>query len=355
MPSSTSNSNDRVPNAPYGRLWGLTLLIAFAFLFGLEMLWRSMGHLPSVTDDMLLWSYYRSQVYSKNGNKRIVILGSSRSMLGVVPEVLNRYFPSNWAIHLAVDGHNPYATFKDLAEDPNFDGIILFDATEKAFFPGNQRAQEEWVQYYKKIWSSWSRFEKIMNMHIRVFLQSRLVIFSSWLNLRQLSIYHFNIPPAYYYFRPDRYRPAFYYSRMTPEQLEEHRRRRLEIAGSRLSVPTPEMEQEFEEILRDQVKPLVDKLRAKGGEIIFLRMPTCGEHWEIDESQFPKEQFWDKIQPITGAVAIHFKDYESLSYFDCPDYSHLDATEAPEFTANLAVAMQERLSELNVRAKGSTP
>jgi len=353
--SSISNSNERAPSAPYALIWGLSLLLTIIFLTGLETLWRTSGYLPSVTDDMFLWSYYRSKVYSNHGNRRIVILGSSRSMLGIVPEVLESYFPGRKVIHLAVDGHNPYATFKDLAEDPKFDGIILFDATEKAFFPNNQRAQEPWVKYFRKEWASWSRFEKILNMRIQVFLQSKLVIFNSLLNLRQLAVYHFKIPPMYYTFRPDRYRPAYYYSMMTPEQLEEHRQRRLEIARSRDDLPTPESEREFEQILREQVKPLVDQLRANGGDIIFLRMPTCGEHWEIDQRLYPKERFWDKIQPITGGQAIHFIDYESLSKFDCPDTSHLDATEAPEFTANLAQSMLERLPELAVHTKGIAP
>jgi hypothetical protein len=65
-------------------------------------------------------------------------------------------------------------------------------------------------------------------------------------------------------------------------------------------------------------------------------MPTCGKHWEFDQNRYPKDKYWDKIQPITGASVIHFLDVPSLSNFDCPDTSHLDARDAPVFTQRLA-------------------
>jgi hypothetical protein len=340
--SSISSSNDRAPAAPYLKLWGLALLLFLAVLAGLELFWRSSGQLASVTDDMFLWSYHRSRVYSQDGVKRLVILGSSRSMLGIVPEVLKREFPSYEVVHLAVDGHNPYASFRDLAEDERFDGILIVDMTEKSFFPDNQDAQQAWVDYYHREWSSWGRIDKLLNMHIRVLLQSRLVMFNSVLNPRMLIANNFHLQPAYYSFRPDRYRPAFYYDRLTPEELLQARQRRLEIV-SRTERAAPGMESEFVQILNDQVHPLVAKLQSRGGEVVFLRMPTCDQHWAIDQANFPLQDYWAKIQPVTGARAIHFSNTEGLADFECPDTSHLDATDAPEFTARLSQVLKNRL------------
>ena len=342
MPSSISSSNDRAPSAPYLKVWGLALLLFLLVLAGLEVFWRSSGQYASVTDDMFLWSYQRSRVYSQAGVNRLVILGSSRSMLGIVPEVLKSEFPSYEVVHLAVDGHNPYASFKDLAEDERFDGVLLVDMTEKSFFPDNQDAQQAWVDYYHHEWSSWGRVDKLLNMHIRVFLQSRLVMLNSALNPRMLIANNFHLQPAYYYFRPDRYRPAFYNDRLTPQELDLARARRLEIV-SRTERSTPEMKLEFAQILKDQVRPLVAELQSRGGEVVFLRMPTCGQHWELDQANYPLPDYWEKIQPITGASTIHFSETDGLADFECADYSHLDATDAPEFTVRLGHVLKNRL------------
>ncbi|MCC6456215.1 MAG: hypothetical protein IT328_14775 [Caldilineaceae bacterium] len=346
MPSSTSNFDSNfeghVPRLPYLKMWSLVAVLVCTMLGGAEIYWRSVGHTPSVTDDMLLWSYYRSQVYTQNGIRRIVLLGSSRIQLGVVPEVLEQQFPSFRVIQLPVDGSPGYAAFKDLAEDPDFDGIIIYDTTEGGFFPESQKAQEPWVNFYRKTWDSSARYEKILNLRARLFLQSRIVLFNSLLNLKQQVLNRFSIHPSYVSMLPNRYRPAYYYDKMTPEQLAFHRKQRVERTLGNDEPSTPEHEAEFAQILRSDVAPLVEKLHSKGGDVIFLRMPTTGEQWQIDESRHPKAKYWDKMHALVGAETIHFKDVESLAHFDCPDTSHLDATEAPEFTARLAVELANR-------------
>ena len=56
----------------------------------------------------------------------------------------------------------------------------------------------------------------------------------------------------------------------------------------------------------------------------------------------PKSQYWDRIADLTGALTIHFQDYRSLSHFECPDLTHLDATDAQDFTKSLVGILKER-------------
>ena len=342
MPLFTSNSSSRAPGGPYIKIWLTALILVTVMISVSEMFLRSQGHLPTVTDDKFLWSYYRSKVSPRGDKKSIVLLGSSRIQLGVVPEVLNERFPEYQTLHLAVDGTPGYATFQDLANDPSFDGVIILSAIPGAFFPNSQSAQQPWVDYYHEQWGSLNRFEKLVNLRTRIFLQSRLVTFTSRLNLRELLINVFNVFPNYVYMQDDRYRPAYYFERMTPEQLAEHRQWRVDRVTSRDDPSTPEKELEFEEILITQVAPLVEKLRSHGGNIVILRMPTCDEHWEVDQSRTPKAIYWDQIENLTGAYAIHFKEVDTLANFDCPDTSHLDARDAVLFTDRLADELLSR-------------
>ena len=49
------SSNDRLPSNAGLKLWLLTAVLALAVLAGLELLWRSQGFVPSVTDEPALW------------------------------------------------------------------------------------------------------------------------------------------------------------------------------------------------------------------------------------------------------------------------------------------------------------
>lgn len=342
MPSSISNSSSRAPNSPYLKIWITAVLLLTLMVLVAEFFWRNQGHLPSISDDQFLWTYNRSQVYSQDENRVITLLGGSRIQLGIVPEKLDVNFPEYQTIHLAIDGTSGYAVFEDLAKDQDFDGLIIMSATVAHFFPSSQDDQQPWVEYYHEQWSSFSWIEKYINMKVRVFLQNHLVIFSSHLNLRRQLMNSFDSSPNYVLMRENRYRAAYYYDRMSPEQLAEHRAQRIDRIGQ---VPdnqlNPEQEQVFEQIMVGQVSSLVEEMRSHGGDVIFLRMPTCDEHWELDEIRFPKEQYWDRIEELTGANTIHFKDVESLSNFDCPDTSHLDANDALVFTERLANELEK--------------
>jgi hypothetical protein len=84
-------------------------------------------------------------------------------------------------------------------------------------------------------------------------------------------------------------------------------------------------------------------------------MPTCGEHWALDEANYPKNVYWDQIEPLTGAVSIHFYDTLGLADFDCPDTSHLDASDAPDFSARFSQVLAERLNSKLTSTSQSKP
>jgi hypothetical protein len=119
------------------------------------------------------------------------------------------------------------------------------------------------------------------------------------------------------------------YRQLDIEQLFERRRQRvlLRRANEMYAMSSDEWVEDVKE-----VGQLVQLLRARGSEVVFVRFPTEAEHWEVDESQFPKSLYWDRIARLTGAMTLHFRDVEGLSLFRCPDTSHLDQRDTPEFT-----------------------
>jgi hypothetical protein len=61
-------------------------------------------------------------------------------------------------------------------------------------------------------------------------------------------------------------------------------------------------------------------------------MPTDQGHWKLDEQYYPYEQYWQRLERLSLAPTIHFKQIPGLDQFKLPDSTHLDQTDAPEFT-----------------------
>ena len=318
-------------------MWVLAL-VGFALVAaGTEWAWRAKGYLPSVSDRELYWAHARNRVYARGGEKKIVILGGSRAQVGIDPAVLRDALPgAHPAVHLAMDGKAPFAVLRDLAKDPRFDGIVLCDVTTAGLTSFAFEQAESRVRFYHDEYHRARRWEDRLNMMFHVWLESRLVICAARLRLFRQVVDREGLQPSYQHMRADRYRAAQYLTRMSAERLEEHRADRLRKSAGYRGHDWLKKRERFERELVEHVKPLVAALQARGGEVIFLRMPTSGELWDISTGEWPKEPYWDKVAPLTGARTIHFKDHADLAAFRCPDGSHLDASDAPAFTRALA-------------------
>jgi hypothetical protein len=78
----------------------------------------------------------------------------------------------------------------------------------------------------------------------------------------------------------------------------------------------------------------VDKINARGGKVVIYREPVSGEHIELDEANFPRELYWDKLVAIMPALMIDFRDYPALN-IDTPDTSHIDIKDIDRHTRAL--------------------
>lgn len=351
MPSSTSSSNkkpmfaakDRVPQSIC--LWEAVLAVSlfFAALSAIEVFLRLWGLNPSVSDSKQLWSMHRARAA---GEQVIVISGASRSLLGIDPSVLKKAFPGWRVVHLGIDGTLPFAVFEDLAFDPAFRGILLGEFSNAGLLPPWQNMAEPWVRYYRNRYQSFANIDYRINQSVQVFLQTRWVVFSPAMNLT--SILKVGPYRSYQHMRADRFRPAHYRSRMEPHVLERHRAQRLKRAQELLEnahrEATPEL---MREVVDGPLHAMARSLESRGGKIILVRMPTTGAIWELNESYFPRRDYWDFIQPTTGIPTIHFRDDPVMRMFDCPDLSHLDAEDAPHFTRRLARHIRPYLEARN--------
>lgn len=87
----------------------------------------------------------------------------------------------------------------------------------------------------------------------------------------------------------------------------------------------------------------VNKLRGRGGKIVFVRFPRSGGLKELEDRTTPRSQTWDPLLKTTGAPGIYYEDFSELAGFSCPEWSHLSAGDSVEFSKRLVPHLREAL------------
>ncbi|MDA8133986.1 MAG: hypothetical protein M0T82_05135 [Desulfobacteraceae bacterium] len=326
MPSSISNSDTRMRSENLGKTWMLALLIAVAALGSWEGFWRAQGFRPSIEDDMRLWHLARSRVSKET---QIVFVGSSRIQLGLHPDI----FAREWGVtpvNLSIDGNPPYPVLTDLAQDPEFSGLVICSILPR--WLGEKTTEDnrasKWVRkYYTRTPLSG------LDARLSLLVQGGFVFRYPGLGPEKLAkqVQKGDRPrPAYAPMRPDRFREA----RFKPEDIPRMRASRIKLEQAAMEDAEQISSQEFQERLAS-LNADVRKIRQRGGDVVFIRMPSSGEIRDLEAAARPREKYWDVLANSVSATAIHFEDFDGLRHFQCADGSHLDVDQAREFTLQL--------------------
>ncbi len=342
MPSSISNSNQRLFDAPWLRTWILAAALAIALAAGVESRLRSLGHRPTVNDDRDNWCLQRENA-STGDAKSLAVLGISRSQLGFHTQTFREMFPGWRLANLPVEGRPPLATLRDLADDESFKGVALIEITEPGMLRHEWEAQKEYVDYYHETW----RFDRRMVRLLANEIQSRLAMVNSTLSIRELvtkAIEGERIRPLYLVTLPDRSRLADFSMADMDKLWQFLMGVILENRGKVIHTP----QSAWQLAIAEFAAP-VKKIESRGGKVAFVRFPTQAP-LKVDQINFPKAEYWDVFARTIGTVTLHHEDVPALHFrdeartvpFPTPDWSHLDEKDAPIFTKALLNELKQR-------------
>jgi hypothetical protein len=87
----------------------------------------------------------------------------------------------------------------------------------------------------------------------------------------------------------------------------------------------------------------VGKIRARGGKVVFVRLPYSGGLKALEDRTTPRTQTWEPLLKQTAAPGIHYQDFPDLAGFTCPEWSHLSAGDSVEFTKRLVPHLRTAL------------
>ncbi len=336
MPSSTSSSEsstsssvlplDRAPSGPGTKTWVLVVLLFLCFFLSIESFWRHQGFQAEMVDDLNLWAYQRSQIYDDDGQS-VVLVGGSRILQGFSTDVFRKRYPDFRITQLAAVGKIGFAPLEDLAKDNDFRGIVICSAMPDHFWQNAARSMANYVKHYRS-----RPIDFLLNHQIRTSIQQRLVSVQGRLGLKSLwrnwmKTGAIPTPSIQHAVAADRSRFVDF------RGIDLSAKRATFLKRMKGTGPGPNPKYWWKRV--QEIEPLITKIQDRGGRVIFVRYPLSGDAKLAQAKRYPRDQFWNIFASKSEAVTIHSDDYKSLSSFECPDWSHLDARDVPAFTSAL--------------------
>ncbi len=81
-----------------------------------------------------------------------------------------------------------------------------------------------------------------------------------------------------------------------------------------------------------RTKVAVDKVRARGGDVVFVRPPSAPNLRVIEDKHVPRARAWDAILAYTHSNGVHIDDLPEVQNLTLPEGSHLSRACATVFT-----------------------
>jgi hypothetical protein len=321
-----------IPNQP----WGAIALVVMVLVLLLTSLWEwKMRTLELVPGDLGesydRWAELRRQVDKRN--VPVVIIGDSRilfdsdldratQLIGVRP------------LQLAIAGGSGLPILEDIAGDPHFKGLAIVGMAETAYFDLQLTGVRPQKALELSRWESPSKRESFL---IQRALSHGLVMLD---DNYQLSTLIFRLDHDW---RPGVRDPrdAIWKAQETGVGGQTWLWRRLEH-DRRLSehmrnvwhqfFPSQPLDGQTINAVLVRTKEAVDKIRAHGGDVVFVRPPSAPDLRVIEDKHVPRAKVWDALLAYTHGNGVHIDDLPSVRNLTLPESSHLSRACATVFT-----------------------
>jgi len=337
-----------IPQLAWRGITVAVVLIVIAAASAWELYCRSIGYGPTLNDNEDLWTSARRRVKPES----IVIIGDSRGWYDLDLDELEKGLGKR-PVQLAMGGGCAYPVLADLANDENFHGTVICSVVPRLFVappgtPPMERAEKTVRRSHTQ--TPAQRASQYLAMpleeHVAFLKQEELTLDDLLKRLpipnRPNAQVQPRLPP--YFGTLDRERRA--------RMIEKCARPGSELARMTQKIwiplftppppPTYIPEEEFAKTMGqainqrfNDVAAAVQKLRARGGKIVFVRFPHSGELKKLEDRETPRIGIWARVLKDTGAPGIHYEDFPDLAGFNCPEWSHLSAGDSMEFTKRL--------------------
>ncbi|MBA2563665.1 MAG: hypothetical protein H0V14_12310 [Chitinophagaceae bacterium] len=334
-------------SANFKKAFILTLLVVVSLLTCWELYLRKQGLSVDYDDGKELWADKRAMIY-KPIDKATVFIGSSRNKYDIDIETWESTTGEH-AILLAIEGNSPLPVLDDLANDEKFKGKLVVDVTEELFFfssANNLAEPKEHVSYYKERTPA-QRFSFLINY----LLESQFVFLDKYNFSLHGMLSKLRIPnrkdvltrPFEYPLEAGRItfdRQNIMMEKFLVDTNLQNEVKALWVFFHNINEELPPIGNRLDSFFTS-IKKSCDKIKAKGGQVLFVRTPCSGPELTGSEKAFPRERYWNRLLNYTNCLGVHFADYHAIDHFKFPEYSHLGRPDAITFTKNIIKILEE--------------
>lgn len=349
MPSSTFSSEQHA-ESNWGASFALAFVIVLACVGSWELFWRNHGFVPSVTDDAGLWALTRYRANAL-GEDAVVLVGSSRMQMDVQRNALAR--ATGWppALQLAVVRGPSVPVLENLASDPDFRGTVICEVNPVLFFaetPNVDQMLDSHFQAFREF-SIGSHVEQRLSMWFQRSFVTRLPDLALG-EIREAARFGQLPRPSYNaVVSENRFRFGDFSKFMNLRRANRQNARRLKASTPKVMEPS-----RFAERLR-LVDSYVEAIRERGGNVVFVRLPSSMHVLEHERRFWKRSDYWDKLVLATNAESVHYEDYPGLRDFVAPDGDHLGQAAAISFTSELGRILVNKGIHVGSRQANSSP
>jgi hypothetical protein len=377
MPLSTSNSNPgsdsgsgsgfgsadqkfddsiyrEIPNRPWLKMIFSALGLTFLALIGWEYLARANGHETGkfLSGFTSMWAEERRKLDQPGHSVKIVLLGSSRILWGADLDILEEHLGTR-PLQLSLPGTGPSLFVQDIVDNTDFKGLILVGVTPFLFNRIDKGAYGKgaWDSYHNQSPSQWSG-SKLQDL-----LSYNLAFVDEAFGIFDLLNRHAQLPPRegaiklewsdwklgnmYHHRQMDMWAPVEQEGSFDNIQVTNFWRNFIQGDPP----PPPVIEQMTAKSI-EFFSPLVKKFHQRGGEFIFIRMPSSGLYWEFDQKSNYKQHGWNRLVGSLDVPSIYTPDYPELSSeLDIPEWSHLSRASQDIWSHNIISHLNRSLME----------
>jgi hypothetical protein len=341
---------------------GITCLLTLTAATAWEIRCRAWGYAPSLNDTPDLWAERRGAVQPDS----VVIIGDSRAWFDLDLDEIEQGVGRR-PVQLAIPGSCAYPVLADLANDKGFHGTVICSVVPIMFFapagPPLQNAYKAINRWHTQTVAN--RLGMLLEEHIAFMKQDDLTLGELLARLpipnRAGALVAPPLPP--YFETLDRERRARMFVQCeTPGPLQD----RVKNGWLPLFTPPPPPTYVPREVFLGGMGHLIEarfadaascvqRIRARGGKVVFVRLPVSGELKKLEDRATPRAGPWTRLLKESGAQGIYFEDYPELAGFDCPEWSHLSAADSVVFTHRLLPHLLKAIDGSGAIVADATP
>jgi hypothetical protein len=338
-----------IPLQPWGAIFIATMVMTLVVIALWEWRMRSLELSPGdLGDGASAWAEQRHRVDA--GDVPVAILGDSRILFDTD---LDRFEKLTGVrpLQLAMPGTNARPILEDLAADPHFAGVAIVGITDVSYFRTELGRFSDALKTYhfesparRVSFLIYRRLARVLGFLDDDYRLSKLVqrldpdlragvqgpyddVWKIWVNAddRQTSLW-----------------PRIEHD----PRLREHAR----LAWRWGSFAGDPVKPDIIKMTLDATRTSVAAIRARGGDVVFVRPPSAPELRVREERRLPRALGWDALLKTADVRGIHFDDEPAMQGLVIPEYSHLSRACATVFTDAYVRRLTQFVPRITLRA-----